>query len=88
MPQPFAHVLYIDRGSEEHLVSLHRRLDQAEAALRAFVATVFVGPAADSEIVESLADAKIHVRLFACTWRRGKQVSTELEPFAHAAKVA
>jgi hypothetical protein len=82
-------VLYVDRGTErEHLVFLYRSLTEFEAGLHAFVATLFVGPFDDSEIVEILAGEGIKVRLYAWSLRRGKQISTELKPFTHAASAA
>jgi hypothetical protein len=43
MKEPFAYVLYIDRGTEEHLVSLYKSLDEAEDALRVYSRTIVVG---------------------------------------------
>jgi hypothetical protein len=88
MKEPYAYLLYIDRGTEEPLVSLYRSLDEAEDALRAYVQTIFVGPQCDGEIVETLAEDGIRVRIFACTEKRNTQVSTELQPFARSAKAA
>jgi hypothetical protein len=79
MKEPFAYVLYIDRGTEEHLVSLYQSLDEAE--LRAYAATIVVGPS-DDEIVEILAEDGIHARIYACTMKRNTQTSAELTPFA------
>jgi hypothetical protein len=87
MNKPYAYVLYIDRGTEEHLVSLHQTLDGAEAALRAYAAKIVIGPS-DDDIVETLAEDGIHVRIFACTEKRNMQISTELQPFARTAKAA
>jgi hypothetical protein len=78
---PFAYVLYIDRGTEEHLVSLYQRLDEAEEALRAFARTIVVGPR-DNEIAEVLAEDGVHARIYACTLQRRGQSSTEVQPFA------
>lgn len=86
--EPFAYVLYIDRGTgEEHLVSLYRSLDEAEDALRAFARTIVIGPS-DSEIVEVLAEDGLHVRIYAVTQKKNAQVSTELVPFADTAEAA
>jgi hypothetical protein len=81
MKEPFAYVLYIDRGTREHLVSLHQSLDEAEDALRAYAKTIVIGPS-DNEIVEVLAEDGTHARLFACSMKRNVQFSTELVPFA------
>jgi hypothetical protein len=80
MKQPYAYVLYIDRGAKEHLVSGWQSLDDAEAALRDFAATIFVGPT-DDEIIEALAEEGIHARIYALTEKRGKQISVEVTPF-------
>jgi hypothetical protein len=89
MNKPYAYVLYIDRGTEEHLVSLHQTLNGAEAALRDYAASIFVGGLCDGEIVETLAGlCGERVRIFACTEKRNTQVSTELQPFARTAKAA
>ena len=87
MKEPFAYVLYIDRGTDGPLVSLYQSLDEAEHVLRNYAETIFVGPA-DDEIVEALAENGKHVRIFACTVKRNTQISTELKPFARAAKAA
>ena len=87
MKEPFACVLHIEHDNAEHLVSLYRSLDEAEDALRVFAATVFVGLGED-EIVESLAECGEHVRLYSCAMKRGKQISTEIQPFTRAAKAA
>jgi hypothetical protein len=79
MKEPFAYVLYIDRGAEEHLVSL-----EAEDALRDYAGTIFVGPTDDDDIVEVLAEDGKHVRIFACTLKHKKWISTELKPFTRA----
>jgi hypothetical protein len=84
MKEPFAYVLYIDRGAEEHLVWLHQSLDEIEDALRAYAETIFVGPANDDDIVEMLAEDGKHARIFACTLKRNAQISTELKPFTRA----
>jgi len=84
MKEPFAYVLYIDRGTEEHLVSLHQSLDEAEDALRAYAGTIFVGVTDDDDIIETLAEDDKHVRIFACTLKRNTQISTELKPFTRA----
>jgi hypothetical protein len=81
MKEPFAYVLYIDRGTEEHLVSLHKSLDEAEDALRAYSRTIVVGPN-DNEIIEVLAEDGVHARIYACTLQRRGQSSVELVPFA------
>ncbi len=88
MKTPYAYVLYIECDAEEHLVSLYRSLDEAEDALRDYTVTIFAGPQPDDDIIESLAEYGKHARIFACTLRRGKQVSTELNPFARTAKAA
>jgi hypothetical protein len=85
MKEPFAYVLYLDRGPEEHLVSLHKSLDEAEEALRAFAQTIVVG-LSDNEIVEVLAEDGVHARIYACTLqRRNTQSSTEVQPFWRSA---
>jgi hypothetical protein len=88
MKDPFAYVVYVDRGTEEHLVSLWQSLDEAEDALRDYARTIFVGPTDDDDIVEVLAEDGKHVRIFACTWKHKKWISTELEPFTGTAKAA
>lgn len=84
MNDPFAFVLYIDRGRKEHLVSLHKSLDEAEDALRAYSRTIVVG-ANDNEIIEVLAEDGIHARIYACVQQRRGQNSIELVPFGEAA---
>jgi hypothetical protein len=82
MKTPFAFVLYIERDNDEHhLVSLWQTLDAAEEALRDYAASMFVG-FCDGEVVETLAEDGIRVRIFACTEKRNMQTSTELQPFA------
>jgi hypothetical protein len=81
MTKPFAYVLYVDRGTEEHLVSLYQSLDEAEDALRDYAETIFAGPA-DDDIVEILAEEDVRARIFACTFKRNRQSSVELVPFA------
>jgi hypothetical protein len=88
MKAPITYVLYIDRGPEEHLVSLWRTLDDAEDTLREYAGTIFVGVTDDDDIVETLAEDGKHVRIFACTMKHNRQISTELKPFTRAAKVA
>jgi hypothetical protein len=88
MKEPFAYVLYINRGNEEHLVSLYRSLDEAEDALRTYAKTVVVGGLSNDELVETLAEWDEHVHIFACAMKRNAQISTELKPFARTAKVA
>jgi hypothetical protein len=88
MKAPFAYVLYIDRGTEEHLVSLYQSLDEAEDALRDYAGTIFVGGDDDDDIVKVLADYGSQTRIFACTLKRGQQISTELNPFARTTKAA
>jgi len=88
MKEPFAYVLYIDRGTKEHLVSLYRSLDEAEQALRAYVKTIFIGGASDADIVETLAEDGISARIYACAMKRNTQTSEELVPFARTAMVA
>jgi hypothetical protein len=87
MKEPFAYVLYIDRGAEEHLVSLYQSLDDAEAALRAYAQTIVIGPS-DSEIVEVLAEDGVRARIYACTQQRRGQSSVELVPFADGTAAA
>jgi len=87
MKEPFAYVLYIDRGNQEHLVSLHQSLDEAEDALRDYAGTIFVGPT-DDDIVGALAEDGKHARIFACTLKHKKQISTELKPFTRTTKAA
>jgi hypothetical protein len=88
MNKPFAYVLFINRGNEERLVSLHQSLDEAEDALRAYARTVFVSPGDDDELVEALAECDEHVHIFACTMKRNTQISTELQPFTRATEAA
>jgi hypothetical protein len=87
MKEPFAYVLYIERDTDEHLVSIHRSLDEAEDALRAFARTIVVAPS-DDDITEILAEYNLHARIYACAMKRNTQISTELKPFTRAAKVA
>jgi hypothetical protein len=81
MKEPFAYVLYIERDSDEHLVSVHRSLDEAEAELRAFAANIVLDPS-DDEIVDFLCEYGEHARIYACTIKRNTQTSAELTPFA------
>jgi hypothetical protein len=87
MSTPFAYVLYIDRGTEEHFVWLYQTLDEAEDTLRVYAGTIFVGPT-DDELVEALAEQGEHARIFACTMKRNRQISTELKPFNRPARAA
>jgi hypothetical protein len=79
--EPFAYVLYIDRGTEEHFVWLYQSLDEAGDALRAYAATIVYSPS-DDEIAEILAEDGIHARIYACTMKRNTQASAEVTPFA------
>ena len=83
MKEPFAHVLYIEHDNGAHCVSIHTTLDEAEAALRAYAAMVFVDgeSLADDEIIETLATYNEYARIYACTVKRDLQISTELAPF-------
>jgi hypothetical protein len=82
MKEPFAYALYVEHDNDEHYVSVHQTLDEAEAALRAYAATIFVGANDDGEILEILAEHGEHARLFACTAKHNVQYSTQLVPFA------
>jgi hypothetical protein len=81
--EPFAYVLYIHSRTRE-FVSLHQSLDEAEEALRAYAGTIFVR-LNDNEIVETLTDDGMYVRIFACAMERNTQISTELRPFVREA---
>jgi hypothetical protein len=86
MKEPFAYVLYIHSRTRE-FVSLHQSLDEAEDALRAYAGTIFID-LSDDNIVETLTEDGTHVRIFACTMERNKQISTKLKPFTHTAEAA
>jgi hypothetical protein len=78
--KPFAYVFYVEHDNDEHYVSVHSSLDEAEEALRAYAAAIFVDgeSLADSEIADILMEYNEHVRIFACTVKRGVQISTQL----------
>jgi hypothetical protein len=76
MRRPFGYIIYLEHGN----AFFYRSLDEAEQALREFVATLVVGHCADDEIILTLEECGEHVRVFACT--------TELEPFARKATAA
>ena len=63
---------------------IHTTSDEAEAALRAYAAMVFVDgeSLADDEIIETLATYNEYARIYACTVKRGThRSSTRLAPF-------
>ena len=80
MKRPFAYVLYVVHDNAEHEVFLYQTLGEAEQAVRDLRATLTVGPCADDEIIDTLAECGESARIFVCT--------AELEPFARKAKVA
>jgi hypothetical protein len=80
MKRPFAYVLYVEHGNAGREVFLYQTMDEAEEALRNFVAALVVGHCRDDEIVETLEECGEHARVFACT--------AELEPFVRGATAA
>jgi hypothetical protein len=87
--KPFAHVLYIEHDVDEHIVSVHQTLEQAEDELRVFAKAIFEGDeTSDDKIVETLAEFNKHARIYAVVTVVGGQTSAEITPFAHVAKAA
>ena len=80
---PFAYVLIVEHDHFPILVSVHPDLDEAEDALRAHAASIYVRPS-DDEIVELLLDEEQHVRLYECAYdkRRKTQTFVYVKPFA------
>jgi hypothetical protein len=89
MTKPFAYVLYIEHDKGTHFVSVHQTLDEAEAELREFAESErFDGKVSDNELVEMLAEYREYPRIYAVAKQRGRQVSTDIWPFARTAKTA
>jgi len=87
MKAPFAFVLIMEHPDFGTEVAACSTLEEIEEALRRAAYARWVS-IVDSEIVETLSEHGWRVRVFACTACRKGQISTEVEPFARAAKVA
>jgi hypothetical protein len=78
------YVLIVEHDDHPILLSVHPDLDEAEDALRAHAASIYVRPS-DDDIVELLLDEQgQHVRLYECGYdkRRKAQTFVYVKPFA------
>ena len=82
---PFGYALFIERDAKPQ-VWIYQTLEEAETALRACAAGLWVRPSCDEEIIETFAEDGTRVHIFACTYnaRTRKQTSVELKPFTRA----
>jgi hypothetical protein len=80
MKRPYAYVLYVEHGNAGHEVFLYQTMEEAEEALRNLVRKLVVGHCRQDEIVLTLEECGVHVRIFACT--------AEFEPFVRGATAA